>query len=97
MNKSGNSLPKTVGQALDRLISELPPEEKVRIAKIDEYNLMDLYFSLSVVIEDRFRLLENKALVECCQAVSGDAFFFAEEASFIIIMKLWKRLQELYK
>ena len=60
-------------------------------------NLMDLYFSLSVDIEDRFCLWENKALVESCRAVSGDEYFFVEEASYIIIMELWKRLQKLYQ
>lgn len=93
MTKSGKSLPTTVEQAVDRLISELPSEEKERIAKTDEWNLIDLYFSLSVDIEDKFCLWENKALVESCRAVSGDEYFFVEEASFIIIIELWKRLR----
>ena len=97
MTKSGKSLPATVKQAVERLISELPLEKKARIAKTGEWNLMDLYFSLSVDIEDKFFLHENKALVESCRAISGDDYFFAEEASYIIITELWKRLQRSYQ
>ena len=97
MNKSGQPLPITVEQAVEWLISEYPVEEKARIANTGEWNLMDLYFSLSVDIEDKLYLRENKALVECCRATSGDEYFFYEEASYIIITSLWKRLQTLYK
>ena len=93
MIKSGKSLPITVEQAVDRLISELPSEEKSRIANTDKWNLIDLYFSFSVDIEDKFCLWENKTLVESCRAVSGDECFFIEEASYIIILELWKRLR----
>lgn len=93
MTKSGKSLPTTVEQAVDRLISELPSEEKARIATTDEWNLIDLYFSLSVDIEDKFCLRENKALIESCRTVSGDEYFFVEEASFVIILELWKQLR----
>ena len=94
MIKSGKSLPITVKQAVEWLILELPLEKKTRIANTGEWNLMDLYFSLSVDIEDKFFLWENKALVESCSAVSGDEYFFSEEASYIIITELWKRLQK---
>lgn len=93
MIKSGKSLPITLEQAVDRLISELPSEEKARIANTDKWNLIDLYFSFSVDIEDKFCLWENKALVESCRVVSGDECFFIEEASYIIILELWKRLR----
>ena len=93
MIKSGQSLPITVKQAVERLISELPLEKKARIANTGEWNLMDLYFSLSVDVEDKFCLQENKALVESCRAVSGDNHIFVEEASYIIITELWKRLK----
>ena len=93
MTKSGKSLPITVEQAVDRLIEELSSEVKAIIAKTDEWNLIDLYFSLSVDIEDKFCFWENSALVESCRAVSGDECFLVEEASFIIIIELWKRLR----
>lgn len=75
MIESGKSLPITVKQAVEWLISELPIEKKVRIAKTGEWNLMGLYFSLGVDIEDKFCLHDNKALVESCRAVSGDDCF----------------------
>ena len=48
-------------------------------------------------IEDKFRIFENEALLESCRTLSEDMDFFAEEASLIIIVELWKRLQTLYK
>jgi hypothetical protein len=99
MTTSGKSLPKTVKQAVEWLISELPSDKKARIANTGEWNLMDLYFSLSVDIEDKFCLQENNALFESCRAVSkdsGDKCFFVEEASYIIITELWKRLKKIY-
>ena len=93
MIESGKSLPATVQQAVNCLISELPSEEKARIANTEKRNLIDLYFFLSADIEDKFCLWENKALVESCRAVSGDECFFIEEASYIIILELWKRLR----
>jgi hypothetical protein len=96
MIRFSESLPKTVEQAVEWLVSELPSEEKARI-KIGEWNLMDLYFSLSLYIEDQFRILENKDLVESCRSVSKDRYFLEEEASYIIIRELWKSLQGLYK
>jgi|UPI000480EC73 hypothetical protein len=93
MIKSGKSLPTTVKQAVERLISELPLEKKAWIVNTGERNLMDLYFSLSVDVEDKFCLQENKALFESCRAVSGDNHIFIEEASYIIITELWKRLK----
>jgi hypothetical protein len=97
MNQSGKQLPTTVEQAVDRLISELPFSEKMKIANMGKGNLMDLYFSLSVDIEAKFCIWENKALLDSCHTASGDKVFYAEEASFIIIMELWKRLQKIRK
>ena len=93
MIKSSHTLPQTVEQAVERLISELPSEKKAWIANTGEWNLMDLFFSLSVDVEDLFCLQENTALVESCRAVSGDDHIYVEEASFTIITELWKRLK----
>jgi hypothetical protein len=97
MNQPAKLLPKTIKQAVDRLISEMSLKEKSRIERMDERDLMDLYFTLSVDIEDKFRIFENEALLESCRTLSEDMDFFAEEASLIIIVELWKRLQKLSK
>jgi hypothetical protein len=49
-----------------------------------------------VDIEDKFRIFENQALLESCRTLSEDKYFFAEEAAFIIIVELWKRLQKIH-
>ena len=94
MIKYSQSLPTTVEQSVEWLVSEMPSEEKARIANT---NLIDLYFSLSLEIEDKFCLWENKALVQSCRSISEDRYFLEQEASYIIITELWKSLQALYK
>jgi len=72
-------------------------KEKLRIERMDQRDLMDLYFTLGVDIEDKFRIFKNEPLLESCRTLSEDNDFFTEEASLIIIVELWKRLQKLYK
>jgi hypothetical protein len=96
MNQPDRILPTTVAQAVERLIADLPLREQVKIAGRDESHLMDLYFTLSVDIEDKFRIFENQSLLESCRMLSEDQDFFAEEAALIIIMELWKRLQKIH-
>ena len=93
MNQPDKILPTTVEQAVETIIADLPLREQVNIARRDKGHLMDLYFTLSVDIEDRFRIFENQALLESCRTLSEDKDFFAEEAALIIIVELWKRLQ----
>ena len=61
----------------------------------NEKNLSNLNFSLGWFIKNEFKLITNDPLIESCRSISGRNSVYADEASFIIIKALWKRLQEL--
>jgi hypothetical protein len=96
MNQPDNIPPTTVEQAVATLIADLPLKEQLRIAGKEERRLMDIYFTFSVDIEDKFRIFENHVLLESCRSLAGDKELFAEEAVLIIITELWKRLRQMY-
>jgi hypothetical protein len=87
--------PKSVTDAVDRLISDLPLKDKIAIARMEEVDLIALRLSLGESIRDKFGLWSgNKPLMEACRAASGKRQLHAEDASSLIITALWKRLRE---
>jgi hypothetical protein len=89
-------IPKTVEEAVDRLISELPSQDKNLIADMYEDEVPFLSATiLGVYIQNEFGLgLGNEALMDsCCSTVGvNELNFFG--ASTVIIEKLSKKLRE---
>ena len=56
--KNGD-LPRTVDQAVSRLISHLSLRDKAKIARLKEQEMVSLYFSLGECIRDEFGLLRG--------------------------------------
>ena len=81
-------LPETVDEAVERLMTVLDDEEKNEIRSMTEDDLIDLHFSLGMVIRNAFDLHVpwSKLLASCGVAHPDDA-------SGIIINKLWRALQ----
>lgn len=89
-------MPKTVEEAVDRLISELPLKEKARIAKVEERDISDLHPTIGPYVRNRFGLwAENSELVKSCRSQSGKNLHPDEVAS-VILLELWKKLRETY-
>ena len=95
MNYVDRYIPNTINQAVILLVSYLSSKDKNRITNLAEDNLSSLNFSLGVFIENEFKLISNDPLMESCRVRSGGDPFYPEQASFIIIKALWKRLREL--
>ena len=88
-------LPRTVGEAVDNLISKLTFKEKSKLANQPVSRLMDWRSSLGSNIQHYFKIgPENKELLASCRSVSNDDSLPANEASFLIIKALWERLQK---
>lgn len=87
-------LPRTVEEALERMVNGLSLREKAEVASKPEDELS--YFQhLAIHIRNQFGLWTgNKALMESCRAVSGKDHIHEDEAAMIIIKELWKRLRE---
>ena len=77
--------PKTLDEAVDRLLIILSDSDKNIIANTPEQDLVDLHFSLGLAIRNGFGLHQpDSQLVSKCVS--------ADDASMLIIRQLWKRL-----
>ena len=80
---------------MDRLISELTLKDKTKIAKMDEYDLNALPFSIGRYIREEFDLGRgNEELMESCCSLAGEDDIHEETASMVIIEVLSERLRE---
>lgn len=87
-------LPRSVAEAVDRLLATLSQEEKAEIAGTAEEDLVDLHFGLGSRIREDFRLWHdgNRALLRDCQRVESKPIH-PDDASMVIIRALWARLR----
>jgi hypothetical protein len=95
MNYAQRYIPNTINQAVILLVSYLSSQDKIKITKLAEDNLSNLNFSLGAFIKNEFKLVSNDRLMESCRAGGRKDHFYPDEASFVIIKALWKRLREL--
>lgn len=89
--------PATLDEAVKELISKLTLKDKTLIAKMSEDDLTGLHPTLGAYIRERFGLWSgNKLLMQSCRIESGEEMS-EDEASAIIIHKLWRRLKGTHK
>ena len=87
--KSITQTPKTVDEAVNRLMTVLNDEQKLIIATMQEDELIGLHFSLGTDIRNSFDLHDqNSLLLKSC-----GSFVQPDDASGVIITKLWERLK----
>ena len=91
-------LAKTVSEAVELLLSQLPLKDRTEIASMDEEDLVDLHFSLGAYIRNEFGLwFGNRQLLDDCRTVSMDQYLHPDQASSVIIRELWKRLRKTHR
>lgn len=91
-------LPKTIHQAVERLIAEMALKDKVVIANMTHEELVDLNSNLGAYIQNAFRLWSgNHELMESCRFVSKNKKLNVDEASFAIIDAIWEKLRKTHK
>jgi hypothetical protein len=84
--------PKTVQEAVKRLLLELPDWDKFGIKNTSEEDLATLHMTLGNYIRNEFGLWgNNKELLRDC--VSEGSKQNPDDASSVIIKSLWKSLQ----
>ena len=90
--------PKTVEEAVDRLIRELSLKDKTTISNLAGDELINLHITLGDYIRNEFGLWSgNKDLMTSCCTIAETDKIHEETASTIIIEELWKRLRETHK
>ena len=94
----GIGMPKTVNDAIMRLIANMPLKFKVDLSKMDEGELTNLHFTFGVFIRNQFGLWSgNEDLLNDCRQMSGITFMNPDDAAAFIIGELWKRLSKKHK
>jgi hypothetical protein len=97
-NDRSSKPPQTVDEAIEILETQLPLKDKTLIANMTEDELLNLQRTLGVYIEKQFGLLsDNRALLDSCRFVAKDHYLHWNQASAVIIRKLWKKLQQTHK
>ena len=87
--------PKTLNEAVERLMSTMPMKEKSVMAKTEENRLASLSPALRRYIGDNFGLFSgNKELLQSCRYMAKKYELSGEEACMLIIKELWRRLRE---
>ena len=90
--------PKTIHEAVERLITEMALKDKVVIANMTHDELVDLNSNLGAYIRNAFRLWSgNHELMESCRFVSKNKNLNVDEASFAIIDAMWEKLRKTHK
>jgi hypothetical protein len=90
--------PKTIKESVKRLISELSLKDKTTIANTAEVELSVLNTSIGEYIRNEFGLWTgNNDLMNSCRFFAKRDKLSEDEASSIIIRKLWKQLRETHK
>lgn len=101
---ASHSWPRTVAEAVARLVQSLGQADKDAIAAMPEDGLIDLHFSpLGATIREDFGLWRgNRALLDDCQrarlagGVDGPVGMPAinpDDAAMVVIRALWARLR----
>ena len=89
--------PKTVGEAVERLVAELSLKEKAKIANMAEEDLVELYLTLGLSIRNTFLYPNNKKLLNSCRYHSMDKYLDWDQAPTVIIKRLWEELRMSHK
>ena len=86
--------PKTVDEAVERLLSDLDLESRVKIANTDLKNLAGVHSELHVYFKNTFGVWHgNKELLADCRALSENPLYNEDEATFVILKALWEKLR----
>jgi hypothetical protein len=93
----GEHQPETVDEAVDFLIPRLSLKDKSTIAKMSEDALSNLQFSFGGYIRNRLLYPRNDKLLESCRQEAMDKYLHWDQASIVIIKRLWELLKKSHK
>ena len=98
MNQANNNIPKTVDEAVQRLISDMSLKDRTIVANMAEIELSLLHANLGEYIRNEFGLWSgNQDLMASCCFFAKKEKVQEDAASSIIIGELWKRLRGTHK
>ena len=94
----GAGMPKTVDEAVECLVANMPLKARAEMTKMEEVKLVNLHFTFGAFIRCQFGLWSvNDDLLNDCRQMSGITFMNPDDAAAFIIGELWKRLRKTHK
>lgn len=88
------SLPQTVDEVADLLISDLPPNEMAKLSRMDKNDFLSFYDSVAQYVLDEFQVWTgNDGLLESCLAKVSDSDD-ATDPAMIILIRVWQKLND---
>ena len=100
MNQSDKHYLNTVDQIVDEIIAEMPLDDRVRAANLDEDGLVVLQLALGkylrYLIDNQSEDVNEKLLKDCIKQSGNETLDEAEAASYIL-KELRNRLRETHK
>jgi hypothetical protein len=93
-----SSYPKTVDEAVDRLISEMHLKDRTTMANMSAEEVAALNQTLGKYVRDNFGLWrDNQGLIESCRRISKTDVSNEDVASMVILIALWEKLRKTHR
>lgn len=87
--------PRTVETAVDKLLEGMSFQDKSRMANMGPEKLVALHRAFGGQIRTEFRLPGNDPLMKSCALYAGLSGLSGDQAAYVILKVLWKKLQTL--
>ena len=100
MNQPNKHNFNTVDAVVDDIISEMPLDDRVRTANLDEEGILVLQLALGKYLRHLLKNQSedvNKKLLEDCIKQSGNETLDKPAAAMYILEELWNRLHETHR
>ena len=100
MNQSDKNYLTTVDKVIDEIIAEMPLDDRVRTANLDEDGLLILQLGLGkylrYLIDNQSEDVNEKLIKDCIEQSGNETLDEAEAASHVL-KELWNRLKETHR
>lgn len=87
-----DKFPPTVEKAVDKLAVDMTFADRTRLANMNEAALIRFHHSYGIFLRSEFRLPGNDPLMKSCMSTATLKTITPEQASFVILKQLQKRL-----
>ena len=92
MNRFLEKFPPNVEKVVDKLVADMTFAEKTRLANMKEAALIRFHQSYGLFLRTEFRLPGNDPLMRSCMSTAYLKLITPEQASYVILKELQKRL-----
>lgn len=93
MNYFLDKYPPSVERAVDKLAVDMTFADRTRLANMNEAALIKFHRSYGIFLRNEFRLPGNDPLMKSCMSTAYLKTITPEQASYVILKELQKRLQ----